>query len=66
MFDPSSTTQMLSRGSTRTTCANTNPYTPWPISRTNVPFAVNSNKRAPPRVKVLDPPSVAVAVPVRV
>ncbi len=34
MFVPSSTTQMLSCASTRTWCANSMPYAPWPISRT--------------------------------
>ena len=35
---PSSTTQMLSCGSTRTLCANSKLYAPSPISRTYTPF----------------------------
>ena len=66
MFDPSSTTQMLSCRSTRTVCANTNPYSPWPISRMNLPEGSNSKSRAAPRANVRRVPSVALGLPVRV
>ena len=47
-FDPASTTQTLSCGSTRTCCAKLMPYTPWPISFTNFPLWSNWNRRDPP------------------
>src|ERR1035437_3031837 len=66
MLEPRSTTQIWSLASTRTACANRKPYTPSPISRTNLPVRSNSNRREPPCVKVRDAPHVALAPPVRV
>src|SRR5437763_454448 len=48
MLEPSSVHQMLSFLSMRTVWANTKPYRPWPISRTNLPSAANSNRRVWP------------------
>ena len=62
----SSTTQMLSPGSTRTCEATMKPYESLPISRTNLPLRSNWNSREPPCANGRAVPIVMVGWPVRV
>ena len=65
MSVPSSTTQILSCGSTRTAWAIWKPYSPLPISRIKLPLGSNSKRReaSPPRVYTKTSPLELRATP---